>query len=277
MRPSQLPTLAEHFGWGRHPFADTRALSAPWLSAGDERLLTSIRSMIWHGKSLGLCGPSGTGKSTLVHHLSAELDPRHYRPIWIHYGGLNRAGLLRAVAHRLGVDPRGRSVPLLLRIQEQILQPGTAGTGGFPVLILDDAHLAERESLMDLCSLLTCPERRTAAASLVLIGDGLLRQQLGLNVMAPVRGRLIGPFSLAPLTEAETADFIAHRLGQAKAPPGLFDDDALEMIAAGCHGNRREIMNLATLLLEEAYVRREKVVTAQTVIHCECLENPGET
>ncbi len=277
MNPSHLPTLAEHFGWGRHPFADTQAMSAPWVSDGDERLLASLRSMLLYGKSLGLCGPSGTGKSTLVRHLAAQLDPRHYRPIWIHYGGLNRAGLLRAVAHRIGVDPRGRSVPLLLRIQEQVLQPGTGGTGGFPVLILDDAHLAERESLMDLCSLLTCPERHTVAASLVLIGDGLLRQQLGLNVMAPVRGRLTGVFSLGPLTEAETADFIAHRLRQAKAPPGLFDDDALEMIAAGCHGNRREIMNRATLLLEEAYVRQEKVVTAQTVIHCECLENPGET
>lgn len=274
---SHNPTMAEFFGWRRHPFADARPLSEPFLSAGDARLRPRILSLLSHAKSLAVCGPSGIGKSTLARHLIAGLDPNHYRPVWLHYGGFNRSGLLKAAAQRLGVDPRGRAIPLLMKVQHHILQLSNAGKGVFPVFVLDDAHLAERESLLDLCSLMENPDRKTAAASVVLIGDETLHQKLRLHVLTPVRSRLTAVFPMQPLADSETSAFMAHRIRRAKAPETLFDADALDMIAASCAGNRRQIMNMATLLLEEAFERREKVVGAQTVVSCDYLENPGET
>jgi type II secretory pathway predicted ATPase ExeA len=74
---------------------------------------------------------------------------------------------------------------------------------------------------------------------------------------------------LEPLGEHDTGRFIAHRLEQAKAPDDLVEQDAMTLIAAHCRGNRREIMNVGTVLLDEAFYRKEKTITAELMAGCE--------
>ncbi len=49
----------------------------------------------------------------------------------------------------------------------------------------------------------------------------------------------------------------------------LFADEAIEILAAHARGNRRNIMNIATMALEEAYYRQEKTITAETLYEAE--------
>jgi type II secretory pathway predicted ATPase ExeA len=51
----------------------------------------------------------------------------------------------------------------------------------------------------------------------------------------------------------------------------LFEHDAVALITAHCRGNRRQIMNTATLLLDEAYYRQENTVNAQTTLECDLV------
>ena len=67
------------------------------------------------------------------------------------------------------------------------------------------------------------------------------------------------------MNEYETRLFIEYRLKNADAPPDLFHKDAIEIIAAFTRGNRRMVMNTATMALEEAYYHEEKTVTAGTL------------
>jgi len=60
-------------------------------------------------------------------------------------------------------------------------------------------------------------------------------------------------------------EFIAYRLELVKAQSNLFDDDAINCLATDSKGNRRTLMNLATLCLEEAARRKDKVITAEIV------------
>jgi len=265
-------TMTEHFGYHCHPFADTRQMTKPFTSKKDARICQQANSLLMVAKSFAITGPSGTGKSTLIDQLARQLDTSYYRPVLVHYGGLMRAGLLRALADAMGVDAAGRSIPLLTKLQKHICDVSTGKNPLHPVLIVDDAQLLERQSLLDLCSLITCPPKKNAAASLILVGDESLAKQLQLSVMTPVRTRLTAIFKLDPLTEDETRQFFALRLQQAKAPADLFEDHALEMIAAHCRGNRREMMNMATVLLCEAFERKEKNVSSHTIIDCELLQ-----
>ena len=75
--------------------------------------------------------------------------------------GFNRSGLLRAIADRLGVDTNSRSTPLLIRLQKYLLQLTGATNSLYPVLIVDDAQLLERESMMDLCALMVSADKKT--------------------------------------------------------------------------------------------------------------------
>ena len=74
------------------------------------------------------------------------------------------------------------------------------------------------------------------------------------------------------LTLDDAKEFISFRLTLAQADPGLFDSEAVNCLATDAKGNRRMLMNLAALCLEEAARRNDKVVTAEivTAVSLEC-------
>lgn len=265
------PTMAEFFGWHHHPFADTHPIADTFLAPKDARIRDRSLSMLGCGKSFALCGPSGSGKSTLINHLITALDATVYKPILLHYAGFNRPGLLRAVADRVGVDTQSRGTPLLIRLQKHLLQLYGATNSLYPVIFVDDAQLLERESMMDLCALMVSADKKTVAASIVLVGDDTLLHRMQMAATAPVRSRLTAIFKMDPLTDKDSENFILHRIHQAKAPKDLFEKDAVSLIAAHCRGNRRLIMNTATLLLDEAFFRQENTVNAQTMLECDLI------
>jgi type II secretory pathway predicted ATPase ExeA len=258
--------MTEFFSWKRHPFSDTRQMPKPFLPEADKRTLTHAHSLLSMGKSFAICGPSGAGKTTLLSYLLTQLDARDYKPYVVSYGGFNRAGVLRLIAEEMGVDPAGRSSPLLHRIRRQIQQEAEAKQPHHPLFVVDDAHLLERESLLDLCALLALPARNTVAASLILVGDETFPKQLSLQVMAPVHSRLACIFPQSHLSEQECSRLIEHRLAANKAAPDLFEPEAIALMAAHTAGNRRNLMNLATMLLQEAFERKECRVSGQLVL-----------
>jgi type II secretory pathway predicted ATPase ExeA len=271
MTTSNHKNLAEHFGWEFHPFADTWTIPQPFHSQRDQRIAEQSMQLLQHGKSFAVTGPSGTGKSTLVQHLLENLDANYYHGLYIHYGGLPRTALLKTIGEQLGVETHTRAVPLLVKLQKHILTMVTGKHPVHPVILIDDAQLLERESFMDLCSMIVCPPKKASAASLIVVGDDMLAKQMTLAVMTPIRTRLTVNFRIDPLSEKETVQFIAFRLRCAKAPKDLFEPDALTLTTAHCHGNRREIMNLGTLLLSEAYYRNEKTVSAELFTDCDLI------
>lgn len=262
-------TMAEFFGFRDHPFADTWRLRNPYLSDREQRMLNMAESLIGSGKGCSLTGASGLGKSTLISHLLGVLDRKHYNPIFIHYGGLQRNGVLKTVADLLGVDTKGRNVPLIMRIHKRISDMGAGQHALFPVFVVDDAQWMEKESLMDICSLMSSPGKETIGASVILVGDEALEKILQLQIMAPVTTRLTGHFFMKPLSDKESDEYILARLKEARAREDLFDRDARELIASTCRGNRRKIMNMGTLLLLEAFIRQEKTIGAELVMSCD--------
>ena len=266
----QSPT--EFFNFKYHPFANTYRLKTPYLGEQDKRFLTTAISLISTGKSFALFGPSGAGKSTLIHYVLSQLDANCYKPSIVHYGGLQRNGMLKAIADVLGVDTNGRTVPLLISLQKQITNMASEHHSVFPVFVIDDAHLMEKESLMDICSLMFNPQKEIVAASFILVGDETLEKKLLLQVMASVKTRLTGQFNLNTLNDDETLEFIKFRLSNAGAAETLFDQDALNIMSSHCRGNRRQIMNMGTLLLTEAFYRQEKTISSELIYNCDQID-----
>ena len=185
------------------------------------------------------------------------------------YAGHPRNGLTRILAEALGVDTKGRGIPLIARIQQYIETMASGSNPRHPVIIVDDAQRLENESLWELCSLLFQSNRPTVAASLLLVGDETLTKRLELHILSPIRSRLTGIIKTQFMNEHETRLFIEHRLKNADAPPDLFHKDAVEIVAAFTRGNRRAIMNTATMALEEAYYHEQKTITAEIFYNSE--------
>ena len=224
------------------------------------------------GKNFALFGPSGAGKTTLTRHFLSTLDSNHYKPAFIHYGGLMRNGMLKAIAEHFGVESTGRNVPLIIKLQRQIVNSSPDRLSSFPIFIIDDAHLMERESMMDICSLLVNPHEDKVAACFILVGDESLPKRLKLQSMASVKTRVTGLFEMKNMDHDQSVDFIRFRLENANAPDDLFDQDSLHQIVAHCRGNRRQIMNVCTLLLNAAYFRQEKTVGTELIFSCDQIQ-----
>lgn len=182
--------------------------------------------MLHNGKSLALCGPSGSGKTTLIHALISDLDKNSYRPVLIPYADHPRNGLTRILAEALGVETKGRGVPLIARVQQHLEAMISGANPRHPVIIIVDAQLVENESLWDLCSLLFQTTRQTVAASLILVGDEVLAKRLDLYTLLPISSRLTTVMKLQPMNDEEIKLFIENRLKNGEAPPDVFADEA---------------------------------------------------
>jgi type II secretory pathway predicted ATPase ExeA len=254
-------SAAEFFAYRYPPFADTYEIQQPFQSPAETLILDRSLALLRQGKSLAIYGEVGAGKSMLIKSISQQLDSKSYRVATIPYGGLKPSAILRELCEAFGIDLTGRK-NLLPRLQKNF-QPHADKP--FPVIFVDDAHAMEKQSFIDLCSLLHDAQSRTAAAAIIFAGQPVLKKMLELDIFAPVRTRLACRFLLPKLSIDEAVDFVRFRLKVAEASPELFHEQALESIAADSSGNRRTLMNLAALCLEEAARRQEKIVTADIV------------
>jgi type II secretory pathway predicted ATPase ExeA len=210
---------------------------------------------------VAIYGEAGTGKSMLVKNIVNLLDSKQFRIAQIPYGGMKPSAILRDLCDEFDIDTAGRK-NLLSRLA---LDFRRSSDKPFPIIIIDEAHCMQQQSFMDLCSLLHDARQRTAAAALIFVGQPVLRKMLELDIFSPVRTRLTSLCAMPSLDVEESKQFILYRLELAGADSGLFDTEALNCLATDAKGNRRLLMNLAALCLEEAARRNDKVVTAEIV------------
>jgi general secretion pathway protein A len=251
----------QFFGFRYPPFADTFEIANPYRSDAENLMVDRIDALLRQGKSIAICGEAGTGKSMFIKTITSLLDTKEFRIAQIPYGGMKPSAILRDLCDEFDIDTAGRK-NLLSRISADFAR---AQDKQFPIIVIDEAHEMQRQSFIDLCSLLHDTRKRTAAAALVLVGQPVLRKMLELDIFSPVRTRLSCIFSMPKLEIDNAKEFIAYRLELVKAQSNLFDDDAINCLATDSKGNRRTLMNLATLCLEEAARRKDKVITAEIV------------
>jgi type II secretory pathway predicted ATPase ExeA len=267
-RNEPAQTALQFFGYRYPPFADTFEITEPFQSDSENLIAQRTTALLRQGKSIAIHGEAGTGKSMLVKTITAQLDAKEFRVAHIPFGGLKPSAILRDLCDELDIDTAGRK-NLLSRLATDFKR---SGDKPFPVIVVDEAHEMQRQSFVDMCSLLHDARLRTSAAAVVLVGQPVLKKMLELDIYAPVRTRLTCLFSMPKLTLDDAKDFIAFRLHLAQADTGLFDSEAVTSIATDAKGNRRMLMNLAALCLEEAARRKDKVVTSEivTAVSIEC-------
>lgn len=258
---NQTHTAMQFFGFRYPPFSDTFDITIPYCSEFETCMLHRILAMLRQGKSIALCGDAGTGKSMFVKTITNELDSKQYRIAYLPYGGMKPSMLLRDLCDEFDIDTAGRK-GMITRLVNDF---GRESNKPFPIIIVDEAHEMQKQSFLDLCALLHDPRSRTAAAALILVGQPRLKKMLELDIYTSVRTRLAWMGTTHQLSADDAKDFITFRLEKAGAKTSIFQEEALECLAADSKGNRRMLMNFAALCLEEAAQRKDRVITADIV------------
>jgi type II secretory pathway predicted ATPase ExeA len=258
-----------HFKLHEKPFqlnTDPRFL---WLGRDHKEALATLRYGVLENKGLLLLtGDIGTGKTTLVSALVDQLGDESVVVAQLPDPGLTRREFFYLVSRKFGID---RSV----RDKETF----TDTFGGFlddictrnkkALLIIDESQIMNDRVLEEVRLLSNMECRHTKPLNIFLVGQDEFNQTLLRPANRALKERIAVNYNLKPLTEPETATYIAHRLQVAGAQKRIFTDDAVHEVHSFSNGAPRQINILCDLALVRGYAENTKILDSRMIKECE--------
>jgi type II secretory pathway predicted ATPase ExeA len=204
-------------------------------------------------------GEVGAGKTVAARAALGELDASRHTVIYLGNPAVGARGLYLAIVARLGHVPRFHKATLIPQAADA-LAAEAAERGRRVVVVCDEAHLLAADQLEELRLLTSADMDSTSPFALVLVGQPTLRQRLRLGAFAALDQRVALRYALPPMSQPDTADYIAHHLPLAGRSDTLFSDDAVARIHKASRGLPRAVNNLAMQALIAAYAANASIV-----------------
>ncbi len=257
------------FGLNEKPFAITPDPRYLYLS---ERHAEALAHLLYGINEAGgfvqLTGEVGTGKTTIVRSLLAQ-TPKNAEIALILNPKMTAPEFLLTICEELGIgvpDSAMDSLKDLVDILSGYLLRAHAG-GRRVVVVVDEAqNLAP--TVLEQVRLLTNLETNTRKLlQIILIGQPELRELLARNELRQLAQRITGRYHLNPLTPAETAAYVRHRLRVAGATSDIFSPAALAEVHRLATGVPRVINVVCDRALLGAYSTDRHRVTGPLVRH----------
>ncbi len=261
MNPTDMPS---RFGFHSLPFTREIPIADRFFHEIYERPRNYLRRTLDKRMSGALIAPAGTGKTTLLRALMADLPESRYRVRYVKVTDLSKRDLCREIATVVGIPPAGTYPTLVRRLQERFLNDLDIDAVR-PVLFFDDSHGIRPEVLGILRILTNFEMDSRLVLSFVLAGQPPLSRLLRDERLVDVAHRLVHCATLRPLSRKETQDYIVHRCRIAGSASAPFDGGALPAIYEIGRGNLRATDHLALQALELAHDAGCEVVDAQHV------------
>jgi type II secretory pathway predicted ATPase ExeA len=249
------PTLSaalRHWGARSVPFSDAPG-ETPFVHASWERALLLLGQTAALRSLMLLCGDNGVGKSALVGHWMANLEPKAYLPLVITQATLSGNGLLAVLLNKLGQKPSLFRSRNLSRLEEVIKELGRLT----PVLVLDEAQHYPAGALEEIRLLLGLNLPRQPVFALILLGDLYLQETLRLQHHKALYSRIAARAQLAALEPAQIEPYLAHGLRQAGLERPCFERAAVDLLAGASQGLPR----LLGLLARSAWIAAAQAQT----------------
>src|SRR3954465_8429725 len=205
-----------------------------------------------------ITGEIGSGKTTLLQTLLRNLDSQTSVGRIVNTM-LEPRELLESIVIDFGLDPTGRSKPLLLRDLSQYLVDQRLA-GRRVLLVIDEAQNLGLGSLEELRMLSNLETEKSKLLQIVLVGQPNLRDKLAAPELEQLRQRITVSYHLSPLDADEAANYINHRLRRAAVGAPLeFPRDVTDLIHHRSRGVPRVINVIcdATLVFGYAEERRQ--------------------
>ncbi|WP_313077808.1 AAA family ATPase [Melaminivora sp.] len=216
-----------------------------------------------------LTGEVGTGKTTVCR-CFLEQVPATCHVAYIFNPRLTAIELLRSVCEEFGVEPHAGSPGATTAkdcidpLNAFLLQAHAAGRTS--VLVIDEAQNLAPEVLEQLRLLTNLETSERKLLQIILIGQPELRDMVARPGLEQLAQRIIARYHLGPLSRAETAQYVAHRLAVAgQRGPLPFAPAVLARIHALAGGVPRRINLLCDRALLGAYSQGEREVRPATL------------
>jgi general secretion pathway protein A len=193
------------------------------------------------------------------------LRPPHAEIALILNPELTTKQFLQAICQEFHVEFQVRDTgrQLIDHLNRRLLELHAAGKRA--VLIVDEAQTMSPELLEQVRLLTNLETSRQKLLQIILIGQPELREMLSRPEMRQVAQRITGRYHLEPLSAADTAVYVSHRMRVAGGRPGIFDKRALRALFRLSQGIPRLINVIADRSLLAAYTLESPEIGAGLV------------
>jgi general secretion pathway protein A len=258
-----------HFNLHEKPFqlnTDPRFL---WLGQDHKEALATLRYGVLENKGLLLLtGDIGTGKTTLVSALVDQLGDESVVVAQLPDPGLTRREFFYLVSRKFGIDRSVRDKETFTDTFGEFLDD-ICTRNKKALLIIDESQIMNDRVLEEVRLLSNMECRHTKPLNIFLVGQNEFNQTLLRPANRALKERIAVNYNLKPLTEPETAIYMAHRLQVAGAHKRIFTDDAVHEVHSFSNGAPRQINILCDLALVRGYAENAKILDSRMIEECE--------
>ena len=266
----------EHFQLEETPFSISPDPRFVYMSERHrEALAHLLYGLVEGGGFVQLTGEVGTGKTTICRTLLCQL-PDNVDVALIFNPKVTVPELLQSICEelRIALPENLTSTKALVDLLYTYLLEAN-GIGRRTVLIIDEAQNLSSEVLEQVRLLTNLETNDNKLLQVFLIGQPELRELLARDDLRQLAQRVTARYHLKPLTRAETAQYIGHRLSVAGCRRTLFTARALRLVYRLTGGVPRLLNSLCDRALLGAYAVGGEQLNAK-IIHRANSELRGE-
>lgn len=231
----------EFYGLVRSPFEMTPDPAFLYLSeAHREGLATLVYGVQARKGFVLLTGEVGTGKTTLLHALLAQLD-RETASAFIFNPRLDPMDFFRVLFDEYGIEePCRTKAEYLLALNRFLIE--RLERDAPTLLIVDEAQNLSAEMLEEIRLLSNLETPTSKLIQIMLVGQPELWEKLSRPELRQLRQRIVLRHRLQPFDEADTGSYVEERLRLAGyTGKGIFDRAALREVHQVSGGTPRVV------------------------------------
>lgn len=192
-----------------------------------------------------LTGDCGTGKTTTIRKFKETLDASRFLVMYLADSKLTPRHFYKGLLEQLGCEAKFYRGDAKRQLHKEIeLLQGIHHLQ--PVVIVDEAHLLDKEMLEEVRFLLNFKMDAQSPMALILVGQNELWERLKLQSYAAIRQRIDLQCKLPYLDRAEVGEYVKRHLAYAGADHDIFSDSALDEIFKFSSGAARLVNKVCT-------------------------------
>ena len=190
-------------------------------------------------------GDCGTGKTTAIRRFRDILDSSKFSVMYLADSKLTSRHFYKGLLEQLGCEAKFYRGDAKRQLHKEIeLMQGIHKLR--PVVIVDEAHLLDREMLEEVRFLLNFKMDSQSPMALILVGQSELWEKFQLQAYAAIRQRIDIQCRLNHYDRAQMGEYVHRHLDYAACDKEIFSDAALDEISKYSSGSARLINKLCT-------------------------------
>jgi len=190
-------------------------------------------------------GDCGTGKTTTIRRFKDSLDDTKFMVMYLADSKLTPRHFYKGLLEQLGCESKFYRGDAKRQLHREIeLMRGIHHLQ--PVVIVDEAHLLDKEMLEEVRFLLNFKMDAQSPMALILVGQCELWEKLQLQSYAAIRQRIDLQCRLPHLDRAQVGEYVKRHLAYAGADHDIFSDSAVDEIFRYSSGAARLVNKVCT-------------------------------